>query len=407
MQKLLPALLLCCSITGQLYAQQPDTLFSKARSLAADKKYPKSISVMQQLHNSYPENEDYTLYLSRLHFWNNDPKQAAYTLKTICNDKSSSNLEALDLLIRAALAQKNTEEAIQLAAKGSVLFSEEQHRFLFLKAQALEQAGNDTDAIIALDSIAATAPNHKDVAYLLTTILKKQKNSLSVSYMQTGVNKPQSTTQHFAYVEYGRTFKSHTQLFRLNYVNAYDKSSFMLESDAYVKLGKKNYVYLNAGVSDKRSVFPAIKLGAELYQEAPHFSASMGGRYLYFARNSDAILLTGHIAGTAQSWTLNYRPFILLQQNKTLLSHVAYLRHSFSNRESYIQFDAQYGNLPYFLYTTDLFSRLSAYRIGLSGKARLCRNYFVQPAMMFEKEEYIPDAYRSRYTIQLILSKRF
>ncbi|MNS32379.1 Beta-barrel assembly-enhancing protease [compost metagenome] len=407
MQKLLPALLLFCSITGQLYAQHPDSLFSKARTLAADKSYPESISVMQQLHSNYPDNADYTVYLSRLYFWNNDPEQAARTLKTICNDESCGNREALDLLIRVALAQKNTDEAIRLAAKGSVLFPEEQHQYFLLKAQALEQAGNDAAAIAVLDSIAPAAPNHHDAKYLLTTILKKQKNMVSAAYMQTGVSQPQQAAQHFAYVEYKRSFKTHTQLFRLNYVTAYDKSSFMLESDAYVKLHQKNYVYLNAGVSDKRSVFPAIKLGAEYYQEDKHFSASLGGRYLYFDAGSNAVLLTGHIAGTAQSWTLNYRPFVLLQQHKTLVSHVAYLRRSFENSESYIQLDAQYGNLPYFFYTTDLFSRLSAYRVGLSGKLRLCRNYFVQPVFMLEKEEYVPDTYRNRYTVQLILSKRF
>lgn len=407
MQKLLPALLLCTSITGQLYAQQPDSLFSKARTLAADKLYPESILVMQQLHNSYPDNADYTVYLSRLYFWNNDPGQAIRTLQGICNDASCTNREALDLLIRIAIAQKNTDEAISLTEKGSVLFPEEQHQYLFFKAQALEQSGNDTAAMTALDSIARSAPNRHDADYMRTTLLKKQKNTISASYMQTGVNQPQSSIQHFAYIEYGRIFKSHTQLFRLNYVNAYDKSSFMLESDAYVKLGKKSYVYLNAGISDKRSVFPAVKLGAEYYQEARHISASLGGRYLYFDGGTNTVLLTGHIAGTVQSWTLNYRPFVLLQQNKTLVSHVAYLRRSFERRESYIQLDAQYGNLPYFFYTTDLFSRLSAYRMGLSGKLRIYRNYFVQPAFMLEKEEYIPDTFRNRYTVQLILSKRF
>lgn len=406
MQKSSLALLLSFSITGALYAQQPDSLFSKARTLAAAKSYTESISVMQQLHHNYPGNTDYTVYLSRLYFWDGKPEQAINTLKIICN-QSCDNREALDLLIRIELYEKNVVEVLRLSEMGLALFPDASHQYLFSKAQAMEQIGNDEAAIAALDSIAPAAPNSRDAAYLLTTILKKQKNTVSASYMQTGVSKPLSATQHFAYVEYGRLFKTHTQLFRLNYVNAYGKNSFLLESDAYVKLGRKNYLYLNAGVSDKRSVFPAVKLGAEYYQESKHVSASIGGRYLYFDKQTSTAMLTGHLAATTHAWTLNYRPFVLLQQNNTLVSHVVYLRKSFDTRESYIQFDAQYGSLPYYFYTTDLFSRLSAYRLGVSGKVRLCRNYFVQPAVMFEQEEYIPDTNRNRYTVQLILSKRF
>lgn len=406
MQKSTLALLLTFSINGALYAQQPDSLFSKARVLAGQKSYTESISVMEQLHRNYPADADYTIYLSRLYFWDGKPGQAIGTLKTICNE-SCGNQEALDLMTRIELSEKNTAEALRLSEMGLTLFPDAAHQYLFFKAQALEQMGEDEAAIAILDSIAPTAPNTRDAAYLLTTILKKQKNTVSASYMQTGVSEPLSATQHFAYVEYGRLFKTHTQLFRLNYVNAYGKNSFLLESDAYVKLGRKNYLYLNAGASDKRSVFPALKLGAEYYQESKHVSASIGGRYLYFDKQTSTVMLTGHIAGTTHAWTLNYRPFVLLQQNNTLASHIFYLRKSFDTRESYIQLDAQYGSLPYYFYTTDLFSRLSAYRLGLSGKVRLCRNYFVQPAVMFEREEYVPDTYRHRYTVQLILSRRF
>lgn len=399
--------ILCSLFAGNAYAQQTDSLFNKAKSLAAEAQYQEAISLIQQLHESNPENADYTIYLARVYFWAKDLPRASSVIKTICKEGNCTQKEALDLLLQIESAQGNSEAAITLAQKGMDVYPEHKHHYALHKARALEQAGKDADALAILQDIPKQAPNQRDVAYLATSILKKQKNMVSTGYLQTSFEESLFASLHFAHLEYGRQFKKHTQQFRLNYAYAFGKSTFQLESDAYIKGRKRDYIYINAGISDKQSIFPFLKAGAEYYKEFKHVSSSLGGRYLFFDASNSTVLLTGHIAYSLKSWTLNYRPFALLLKDNTLASHVFYLRKSFEHRESYIQLDLQYGSLPYFFYTTDLLSRLNAYRAGLSSKIRIAQNYFVQPAFMYEREEYVPDHYRNRYTGQIILSKRF
>lgn len=399
-------LILVPNLFGQ--NNNPDSLFSEAKSLAEQKRYQEAIVLVDDLYKKYPENKDYSSYLSALYLWNGSSGKAKEIL--LKNQALESfNKDDFHLLIQIESNQKNWSEVIRLADVGATRFPESKNHFSYQKALALNELNEDREALNLLDSIPKSDPDYKAADYLRTMILKKKKNIISAGYLLTTFDNVIFKPQQVGFVEYGRRFSSSTHLLRINYGDMFGKKAVQIETDAYIPLKKQNYIFLNLGISEKKSIFPQFRGGFEFYHEQKHVSASLGARYLYFGNQGNPLLVTGHFGLVSKNgWSVNYRPFVsFLNGNKILASHLVYFRKAFTNKESYIQLDLQYGNLPYFYLTSDVLSRLKAYRIGINTRFRIMHNWFLQPIFMYEREEYIPKTYRDRYTFQLILSFRF
>lgn len=397
-------------LAPKLFAQNsdPDSLFSEAKSLAEKSRYKEAVVILDSLSRKYPQNRDYSSYLSALYFWDGFPYKAK---ETLLKSQSAEELskEDLHLLIQIELSLKNWTTVIEHTNLGISRFPDAKNHYNYQQAQALEKLNKDREALALLDQISKTDPDYKAADYLRTLILKKQKNTVSAGYLLTVFDQPAFKPQQIGFIEYSRRFKSSTHVFRVNYADIFGKNAFQFETDAYIPLKASSYIYANAGISEKQSVFPQIRGGLEFYYEKKNVSASLGARYLYFDNQNDPLLITGHVGLASKGgWSVNYRPFVsFLGDHKILASHLVYFRKSFPTKESHIQVDLQYGNLPYFYLTSDVLSRLKAYRAGINTRFRIKRNWFLQPILMYELEEYIPGTYRNRYTFQLILSFRF
>jgi YaiO family outer membrane protein len=398
-------LLLATNLFGQ---NNPDSLFSEARSLAEKSRYREAIVIVDSLYRKYPENNDYSSYLSALYLWSGASKKAKEVLLGKQTAEALSK-DDLQLLVQVELNLKNWTEVIRLTDIGTNRFPDFKNHYSYQKALALNESDKDREALELLDQIPKSDPDYKASDYLRTIILKKQKNTFSAGYLLTTFDQTVFKPQQVGFVEYARRFSSSTHLLRINYGDMFGKKAVQMETDAYIPLKKQNYIYLNFGISEKKSIFPQFRGGLEFYHERKHLSASLGARYLYFGPQNDPLLITAHIGLLSEKgWSVNYRPFVsFLDNSKTLASHLVYFRKVFTSKESYIQLDLQYGNLPYFYLTSDVLNRLKAYRIGINTRFRIMHNWFLQPIFMYEREEYMPKTYRDRYTFQLILSFRF
>ncbi len=392
-------------VSAQSWAQK-DSLFLKAQEFAQQQRYPEAIQTMEDLRKSQPENKDYLIYLSRLYFWS----EATEKSKELLDQYSSletADKEIIDLKIQVELVLENAATVITFTDIGMSRFPEDRNQYIIWKAMGLETDDKDAEALQILSDIHKGDEDFAEADYLKTQILRKQKNTIAVGYLYTDFDQMTVDPQQLAHLEYAHKFTRFTQVGRLNYANAYGIQSLQVETDAYIRLRKFDYLYVNAGISENHTIFPLFRSGLEYYYEKRKLESSLGARYLYFDNNNEALLFTGHLALHHSEWIYNYRPFVLFLQNDPLVSHLVYFRRSFERKESYVQLDLQYGSLPYFFYTSDILTRLNAYRIGINAKIRVKENWFVQPALMYEYEEYIPDTYRNRYTVQLILSHRF
>lgn len=384
----------------------PDSVWAFARKLAENKKYGPAIDLMESLVMDNPQNGDYGLYLARLYSWSEKPDAAFKVMERFGWGDSPSG-EPLEVLIQIQTQRGKTDEVIALCKSAQEEFPSRFDEFQLKKANALAAAGRDQEALSALNSIVAGSESANGATYLRTQVLKKRKNAISAGYLIALFDDPQFDPLQLAHLEYTRKIRNHAVVGRLNYGNMFNEKALQAEVDGYIKLAKSNYVYLNTGFSDGKSVFPVVRLGGELYHEKKHYSLSAGGRLLHFDNNNTAGMLTGHLAGHWHNWSLTYRPFWVKIDRGWLMSHAVNVRKTFEAQEAFIQADLQYGSLPYYFFTTEVFSRLDAYRLGIHGQFRIKEHFFVHPILMYEWEEYFPDQFRNRYNCQLILTKRF
>lgn len=383
-----------------------DTTFIKARTLTEKKNYLEAIALIEKLHSQFPDDQDISFFLAQLYFWNNDAEKAKSKVLVVYH-LEPTNEDALRLLVQTEIALGQFENALIHASMGNEHFQENKNFYHLQKAIIYEKMDLPDQALTEINDIEPTTEEYKAAQYLRTQILRKQKNLISAGYLLTFFSSEDSQPAHLLHIEYLRKFNRYSQAIRLNYGDMFQVKALQLETDAYLKTSSSTYAYFNYGISEKNSIFPFIRLGGELYWEGKTWSTSAGARYLYFDQNNAPLLLTGHLAVRQQDWTFNYRPFVVFQQQEVLSSHIFYLRRSFETKESHLQLDLQYGTMPYYFFTSDVLTRINAYRLGVNSKFRYKDNWFFQPIAMYEWEEFLPDTYRHRLSLQFILSRRF
>jgi len=394
------------AFAGKILAQHnPDSLMQSARQKAEQKDYPQAITLVTELSRQQPENKDYSLYLGQLYYWSSAYQTARDILIPLA-DPNTGNAEAFNLLIRVYFQLEQYNDVVERSEKGKTIFPSHLSFYLFQQALALEKLNQDHQALVILSQIDGESTNSKDAQYLKTQILKKQNNIISAGYLNTSFSQPGFAPWHLAHIDYLRKSAHVAWGGRFNYGHLFGGSAAQIELIAYPKLSRRSYLDLNAGYSAAERIFPLWRFGAEWFYDQAKVNYSIGGRYLDF-RTIQVLMLTGHLAFNLKDWKAGYRHYEVQQNDNWFASHIFTLRKSFDLKESYVQLDLQYGGIPYYFFSTDAFSRIKAYRIGINGQFRIRDNFFIQPVLMYEREEYIPDTFRNRYNIQFIFSKRF
>jgi len=389
-----------------LHAQQiqdPDSLFQVSRQYVETKNYKAAIAQLEKLTAEFPENTDYEIYLGRVYFWNSDYEKARDHLSGLVS-QNPPNAEALDVLIQVDLASKNAEAVLENAERGIENFPQEKDKYLLNKALALEELEREKEALKTLQSISIKAKNYNDAAYIKTRLLKKQKNMISAGYLHTAIEG--ADPWQLGHLEYTRKSDFIPYTVRLNYGSVFGEEALQGEIDLYPKISDNSYLYLNAGFSNESPVFPELRLSAEYFYNFSIFNTSLGLRYLDFTA-ADVTMFTGSTAANFGEYQVGYRVFLVSEENEWFPSHNIHLKKSFLNRESHIQLDLQYGRIPYFYVVTDQLSQVNSYRAGINIRYRITDNFFIQPILMYEREEFAPERFRNRLNAQLILSKRF
>ena len=101
---------------------------------------------------------------------------------------------------------------------------------------------------------------------------------------------------------------------------------------------------------------------------------------------------------------LNQYCFLIFQENQDhSFSHLVSFMKKFDEKDTFIQLEFIYGNAPYFYYTTNNFSTLSNYRIGLLSKFKITDSFYGQPNIQYEKEEILPNNFREKINLQVNL----
>ncbi|MEN2399181.1 YaiO family outer membrane beta-barrel protein [Flavobacterium sp. MC2016-06] len=380
-----------------------DAVMSDIKREVENGNYDKALSLIEPLHKKFPQDEDIIIYTGRIYSWKKDYTTAIQILTPIA-DRTNPNTDALLAIINTYFWSEQFDTTILYCDK-YLAVDPNSIDVKIIKAKSLERLNRDKEASAILETIAVTENSTLAITGLRTLIGRKAKNAIAVSYLNISTSSPGQAPLHYGYVEYSHKFSTSALVGRANIGHVNDDTQMLFEADYYKTFSKKNYLYVNAGVSTGQTIFPIARGGIEYYF-IPHkkFDYALGLRFMHF-ENDNVTLLTGQFAYHIGTYTLAYRPFY--DTSNALFSHVLSIQTTNEEKESLLRFELQYGSVPYlYLYNASI-KPLNAYRVGLQYQQRLGNSFFVRPVLLYEYEEYLPNQYRNKFNVQVIVTKRF
>ena len=143
-------------------------------------------------------------------------------------------------------------------------------------------------AIKVCDQGLAVHPSSKPLLLRKAKSLSAEKNAaainkISFNYDYTHFDRQFGQPWQLASLSYGRNTELGSVIARVNVANRFGENGVQGEVDAYPRINKTFYTYINFGYSGNVGVFPNVRGGFSLYANLPRsFEAEAGVRYLYF-----------------------------------------------------------------------------------------------------------------------------
>lgn len=346
-------------------ANDPDGVFMKARELAFEGKYEESRTLLDQVLEAFPAYHDVKILKARTFAWEGNYTRADELLREVLQ-ADASNRDALLAMIDVQIWSGNYKEAINMLDKALAHEPNNTH-LLFRKALALKETGDDLAAAVLLNQILTLDPTYTEAKDLLETIESSRLlNFVSINYRGFHFLQSDLDTRpwHLFFAEYGRrTRLMGPVIVRTNYALRSDieVNSLQIEVDAYPTVRQGTYLYLNAGYSPDRRLFPISRFGFEVFQVLPaSWEFSGGFRILNFDANEnqfsnkDLLIITGSLSKYYRQYYFSLRPYFTFSSdgndpNSRSLFFTA--RRYFNSNDHYLSlmlgrgFSADFGRL--------------------------------------------------------------
>jgi len=380
-----------------------DAVMSDAKREVEKGSYDKALQLLEPLSAKFPENEDIKTYTGRIYSWKKDYKTAIAILQPM-TDSTNPNPDALLAIINIYFWSEQLDKCVDYCDK-YLAIDPNSTDVILIKVKCLERLNRDQEALELIQKLPITENSTQAITGLRTLIGRKAKDAVAVSYLNVSTSSPGQSPLHYGYVEYSHKFSKSALVGRANVGNTNNETQMLFEADYYQTFSKRNYLYVNGGVSTGQTIFPVAKAGIEYYfTPYKNFDYSLGFKYMHF-ETDDVTLITGQLSYRINTYTIAYRPFY--DTANELFSHVLSLQTTNEEKESLLRLELQYGNVPYLYLYNNVIDPLKAYRIGVQYQHRFGNSIFVRPVFLYEYEEYLPEQYRNRFSAQIIVTKRF
>jgi YaiO family outer membrane protein len=193
---------------------------------------------------------------------------------------------------------------------------------------------------------------------------------------------------------------------RLNYADRFATQGVQVEADAYPRISKNVYLYLNGGYSDA-SVFPAWRWGGEAFTSLPSaWEASLGFRQLRFG-GAPVTLFTGAVGKYIGNYWFSLRPYLRQKEGGLSASAGLTARRYFEDGDHWIGAAASYGSSPTDRITPDAVGRTHALSMSLNGSTGLTKDLLATWTLGRDSEELAPGRTRDSFTLSAGLKLTF
>jgi len=224
------------------------------------------------------------------------------------------------------------------------------------------------------------------------------RSRLGVEYGYVAFDDEALDPWHLVTTELSHRTGAGTLVGRANWAERFGGSGLQLEADAYPRLGRGSYLYLNLGFSEAE-IFPEVRAGAEAFTILPDaFEVSLGARRLWF-RETDVTLLTGSIAKYAGNYYVSLRPFLTPRDEDTGYSATLLARRYFGDVESHVTLAVGAGSTPGDAPLQFELDRETSARASLYGRHPVARRLGVRWSAGWEREELATGNQRTRLSV--------
>jgi len=390
-------------IYATVYAQvNVDSVFQVADRYAKQHQYVDAIQTANLALKADPKRADILVFIANVYSW---------------QDKNDSAL----IFLQKAKGM-HYEHADLFESWMNVLLRAHQYQLLLQKCDEAEKQGysNKEDILhkrlIAYSDLKeytkaiqlAEQPENKSYikdsslnGIVTDLFIKRNTNILSAYYTLDWFD--HFTPQHLASLDYSTKFGENTFVMHSNFAHRFGLNDFQLESDFYLHVSKKQYMYFNYGYGFNASLFSRNRIGYEYYISFNHgFEVSLGGRYMQYPI-SKLVIVTAHVGKyVGKSW-FSLRPFYVIKKGMKSLSFIGDYRLYGQNQFQYWSVEVGFGNSPDDIYATSQtngFNQLNAYKIELAKNIFINRISEFHIGLGYTREEYSINQFRNRYTLE-------
>jgi YaiO family outer membrane protein len=202
---------------------------------------------------------------------------------------------------------------------------------------------------------------------------KKPKEQTSVagdvSYVSFGDG---TDPWRLASLSYGQRGAAGSLIGRLNFADRFHTTGVQAEVDAYPRINKDVYLYLNTGYSSA-SIFPEWRFGGEVFTSLPNaYEASLGFRQLRFG-GIPVTLLTGAVGKYTGNYWFSLRPYVHVTSDGVSASAGLTARRYYEDGDHWWGANVSYGSSPTDRTTPDAIARTNSFSFSVNGSTGLTK----------------------------------
>jgi len=265
----------------QIEALNAEELFSAAREKAfSGNRMEARVFCLKALEKS-PSYDDIKIFYARVCYWDNLYDSALIQLEPLLKLNPNGNIEGSLLLVDINAALLRKKEAY-LILDTLLLSNPNNIDVLVKKANLLEEDHREKEAVLLIIHAIEKNPSCSNCISLFKRIkLKTLTRTVAINTEADYFSKV-FDPMYFSSIQFRGITKFGTILGRVNYTNRFGSQGLQIEGEAYPKLWKGAYSYLNYGFSGSE-LFAKHRVGIEFFQSLPYsMEISSGLRHLLF-----------------------------------------------------------------------------------------------------------------------------
>lgn len=294
--------------------------YNRLRNLYREGQHEDAIAQALLYLNEHPMDGDVRFLLGTFYFYSKDYLNARIELSNVLQ-QYPQYFDARPVLVNVDIALGHYQEANDITDVGLILnpenvelLSKKKELTMSIPMKTTSQATSNQPISSVVTIHKSTIKTRLNTTASLPRVAEKKKylNEVGI-YQQNYYISDVHQTWDYSTVYYGRDTGFGKVYGKLNYSNRQFMQAPQGEIEAYPKLSKYVYLYLDFAFANNPSLFPDRKYGVEGYLQAGKtLSLSLGGKYNNIDSHHHFTVLTGSIAKDNKQDRLTFRPYYFI-----------------------------------------------------------------------------------------------